>query len=197
MAQLSRTPAQGFEMTYHAEDFMAEVARAEAALAQLEAVSAALPEGEIVGGLISFPRGDGRAIYRVTKANPLTLQHVPFMDAWEMDAATIRGLRRIDVERMLHGTRAMRAAFANKAPSTTLETAKASSAKPKKRAAVLVSRAQLKTLVGLTAKADRVTGASLSGDIRTSDSLQPLAQAAIEAKAVLAEIFGRLNGEAA
>jgi len=67
----------------------------------LVAASDALPPGHIVGGLIRFPRGDGYAYYLVTKDKPLTVQSVPYSDAWQADHMTIRGLRRADVEQML------------------------------------------------------------------------------------------------
>jgi len=52
--------------------------------------------GEVVGILLAFPVADGYAHYRVSKASPLTLQHVPYGDAWRIPAAHIRGLRKVD-----------------------------------------------------------------------------------------------------
>jgi len=52
--------------------------------------------GEVVGILLAFPVADGYAHYRVSKASPLTLQHVPYGDAWRISAAHIRGLRKAD-----------------------------------------------------------------------------------------------------
>ncbi len=63
----------------------------------LQATSDALPLGEVQGFLVNFPQGDGYACYRVKSAKPLTLEHVPFGDAWQADAITIRGLRLQDV----------------------------------------------------------------------------------------------------
>lgn len=57
----------------------------------------------LVGALIQFPFADSYAMYRVTKDKPLTLQHVPYYDAWQISAAHIRGLRRGDVVKMLFG----------------------------------------------------------------------------------------------
>ncbi len=62
--------------------------RHEAQLRALETAASALPEGEVVGALLCFPRGDGSAIYRVSSAKTLTLQHVPFGDAWTYPGVT-------------------------------------------------------------------------------------------------------------
>lgn len=59
--------------------------------------SANLPEGEIVGYLCRWQRGDGYAYYRVTAERPLTLQLVPYGDAWTVEDALIRGLTVEDV----------------------------------------------------------------------------------------------------
>lgn len=55
----------------------------------------------LVDALIQFPYADSFAMYRVIKDTPLTLQHVPYCDAWQISAAHIRGLRRADVVTML------------------------------------------------------------------------------------------------
>jgi hypothetical protein len=78
---------------YSREDFAKEAA----ALDELQARSDALPEGEVVGALLRFPRADGYAFYVVTKDKPLTMAHVPFGDAWQVEPALIRGLVRGDV----------------------------------------------------------------------------------------------------
>lgn len=54
-------------------------------------------EGKIEGLLWGFPVGDGAAWYLVTKADPLTLQWVPYMDAWRAPDYVIRGLRKGDL----------------------------------------------------------------------------------------------------
>jgi hypothetical protein len=53
--------------------------------------------GELVGQLFGHPIADGCAWYLVVKAKPLTLQWVPYMDAWEAPAYVIRGLRTEDL----------------------------------------------------------------------------------------------------
>ena len=83
----------------------------EVAFQKLLEESKALPEGQLVGALISWPRGDGRAWYRVTAERPLTLQHVPYGDAWTVEPALLRGLRKADVEEMISRDRRLRAVF--------------------------------------------------------------------------------------
>jgi hypothetical protein len=51
--------------------------------------------------LIGIPAADGFAWYRVVSESPLTLQHVPYGDAWHAPAAHIRGLRKTDVQDMI------------------------------------------------------------------------------------------------
>jgi hypothetical protein len=42
--------------------------------------------------IMSFPIADGKAFYKVIKERPLTLQHIPFGDAYEVYPALIKGL---------------------------------------------------------------------------------------------------------
>ncbi|MHB1795657.1 MAG: hypothetical protein ACYCPO_11885, partial [Acidobacteriaceae bacterium] len=44
-------------------------------------------------------------------APKLTLQHVSYGDAWQVDPALIRGLRRADVERMVEQHRRLQSIF--------------------------------------------------------------------------------------
>lgn len=78
---------------------------------ELQGVSDNLPEGEIVGGIISFGVADGGAYYLVTKAKPLILQHIDYGDGYRVQYPMIRGLRRADVEDMLGRTRMLNALF--------------------------------------------------------------------------------------
>lgn len=50
---------------------------------------------------ISFPRGDGKALYLVESLKPLVLRWVPFGDRWSVEPALLRGLRVADVREML------------------------------------------------------------------------------------------------
>lgn len=63
------------------------------------------PETGIKGCFISFPRGDGKAIYKVTSLRPLTLSPVMFMDRWEVEYPLIRGLTKRDIEAMVDENR--------------------------------------------------------------------------------------------
>jgi hypothetical protein len=48
--------------------------------------------------LYQEPYADGYAYYKVISFRPLVLQHVPYLDAWNLPAHTIRGLRVKDVK---------------------------------------------------------------------------------------------------
>lgn len=54
-------------------------------------------KGEVVGLIHHIPWADGAAYYLVTKAKPLTLQHIPIGDAWEVPYTYIRGIRKDDI----------------------------------------------------------------------------------------------------
>ena len=48
---------------------------------------------EAFGGYIMrFPIADGQAMYHVVKENPLTLEWIPYGDAWQIPTAHLRGL---------------------------------------------------------------------------------------------------------
>ena len=42
--------------------------------------------------VMKFPAGDGQAMYHVVKENPLTLEFIPYGDAWQIPTAHLRGL---------------------------------------------------------------------------------------------------------
>lgn len=113
MAQLVATPKALIDaMSFRdGEDFKDYLKHSDEAYLKLEAESAALPDGEVVGALISFPWADGSAIYRVVSAKPLKIQHIPYGDAWHVDAMTIRGLRLDDVLRKVRASRSLAALF--------------------------------------------------------------------------------------
>ena len=85
-----------------------------AELERLQAASDALPEGILVGGLLSFPVADGYAYYLVRNNDPLTLQHVPFGDAWTIPTPYVRGLEPEDVIEQLARRRRFQAHLAAK-----------------------------------------------------------------------------------
>lgn len=72
---------------------------------ELEQASKAATEENPTGFLMYFAAGDGAAIYRVTKAKPLTLQHVYVHDGWQVPAAHIRGIRMADVREAIRRER--------------------------------------------------------------------------------------------
>lgn len=55
----------------------------------------------IVGVVVQFPIADGYAWYRVIKQRPLTLQHIPICDAFQIPHPYLRGLRKSDIVRMV------------------------------------------------------------------------------------------------
>ena len=82
---------------------------------RLSAASVALPEGEVVGVFLTFPVADGRACYLVTKARPLTLQHVPIVDAYQIPGAHVAGITRREVLSQAASDRRLAALFADRA----------------------------------------------------------------------------------
>jgi hypothetical protein len=117
MAQLHPKPYQ-FARKY--KGYSTEAANEEMAeLQRLIDASNALAEGEVVGGLLRFQVADGYAEYLVIKDKPLTLQHVPFFDGYQVDSALIRGLRRVDVEQRLAAERRL-AELMNRKPGQKL-----------------------------------------------------------------------------
>jgi hypothetical protein len=69
----------------------------EKAFNRLMAVSDALPEGEIKGAVLQFQVADNYAYYVVTKARPLTVKHIDWLDGYQIPAAHLRGLNKQDV----------------------------------------------------------------------------------------------------
>lgn len=86
-------------------------------LNELVTKSNALPDREIVGGILKFPRADGHAFYLVTAKAPLTLQHVPFMDAYTIPPAYIRGLEENDAVHLVEQEKRWAKAFSDKSPN--------------------------------------------------------------------------------
>ena len=52
-------------------------------LDKLEAHDKSLPDDVYEGRLISFPVGDGQALYRIRSLKPVVLEWVPFQDRWQ------------------------------------------------------------------------------------------------------------------
>jgi hypothetical protein len=68
----------------------------------------------LVGELLRWPRGDGHAVYMITKERPFTIAHVQIGDAWEIEAALIRGLRMEDARLMVEQDRKIAELFRRK-----------------------------------------------------------------------------------
>ena len=64
----------------------------------------------LVGRLIRWPVADGYALYRVTSAKPLKVQHLHFGDGYSVYPETIRGLTIGDVANMVARSLAWKAA---------------------------------------------------------------------------------------
>jgi len=107
MAQLAKKPCKG-DWTF--SEGWSE--RHEEQLAELQKESQAVdPNKSLVGALVSFPIADGYATYRVAKDKPLTLEHVPYGDAYQVPYVMIRGLRRVDVIRQIAGQKKLQQLF--------------------------------------------------------------------------------------
>ena len=117
MARLSATPYpwKWREPEYdfpNITSFEEVLKQEQAALDALVRQSAELPPGQVVGAVLSWPVADGQAFYLVIREKPLTLQHIPYGDAWRVDPVLIRGLRRDDVLRMLEAEKRFQEIFA-------------------------------------------------------------------------------------
>lgn len=95
-------------------DWRADCEAEEADLKALQETSDNVSDGEVEGVMIRFQRGDGYAIYVVSKASPLTLSHVEVGDAWQVEDALIRGLREEDILDMHRRDMSLRTLFARK-----------------------------------------------------------------------------------
>ena len=68
----------------------------------------------IVNCLVRYPYADGYAHYLVIKEKPLTLEHVPYGDAWQLEDYAIRGLTLADVRQQIKNRRTLDKLFAAK-----------------------------------------------------------------------------------
>lgn len=87
---------------------------AESTITWLQDVSDNLPDGEVVGALLQFPYADGYALYVVVDAEPLTVQHVNYLDGWSVSPILIKGLDRQDVLDLLQQRKALKRLFASR-----------------------------------------------------------------------------------
>jgi hypothetical protein len=117
MAKLAETPVEGFDLDAN-EDINEYLKRTDALLQALEAEFEKQPEGTVKGAIVSFPYADGSAMYLVQRVRPLTLQHIPYGDAWQIPAAHIRGLTLEDIEQNIARSRSLKALFSQRKPLT-------------------------------------------------------------------------------
>lgn len=104
MARLYPKPYPGFEKE-PGENFQTHISRTNKLLENLARTSADLSRKaarqaeakSLRGIMLRFHVADGFAFYLVVNSNPLTVQHIPFGDAYSVSAAHIRGLSRSDV----------------------------------------------------------------------------------------------------
>ncbi len=96
------------------EDWEIYGQRSDAKFQELMDISDNLPEGEIVGAMLHWPRADGRAYYQVVCARPLQVQHIPYSDGWAVEEALIRGLRKADILEQIRRDRAWKKMFSQK-----------------------------------------------------------------------------------
>ncbi len=98
MAVLSKAPCPGDWGQLPDEKLDDYLKRTDAMLQCLLSKSRqAAAEDKAAGIVLQFPVADGHAFYVVVKEKPLTLQHIPFGDAWRIPAAHVRGLTLRDV----------------------------------------------------------------------------------------------------
>lgn len=116
VARLASKPHNGEWQERDGEEIETYIARTQRMLDQLMEASNAVDvdAGEVVGVVLQFQVADGHAIYRVSKASPLTLEHVPYSDAWRIVPAHIRGIRKQDVLEQAMRSRAVSALFRSK-----------------------------------------------------------------------------------
>lgn len=63
--------------------------------------------------LYHYPYADGQAYYYVVSFTPLVLQHIPYMDAWKLPEAHLRGLRLKDIDACIKRDVSIKKLFSN------------------------------------------------------------------------------------
>ena len=104
MAQLAEKSYEVPEFT-RSENWKKISNEQEKLLMKLMKESKKATEKNPVGFVMKFPVADGLALYRVVKAKPLTLQHIPISDAYQIPSAHLRGLNMADVKQQLKWNR--------------------------------------------------------------------------------------------
>jgi len=118
MAALAKYAVGGFPDSYKSDgsdNWQKWIDQHTKALDKLIEKSTNLPDSEVVGGVLSFVVGDGKAFYIVTKERPLTVAWVPFLDCHQVDPMLIRGMRLADVRRLLKQSKSLSKMFKGRA----------------------------------------------------------------------------------
>lgn len=113
MANLAKTSYPLPELKFGARPFSEILREQYEAFDKLQEAASKvdIDKGEVVGLIHSIPWADGAAYYLVTKEKPLTLQHIPVGDAWQIPYTYIHGTRKYDILRQEAAERTMIAAF--------------------------------------------------------------------------------------
>lgn len=98
-------------------------------MTRLQAASDALPPGTLKGLIYQTPYADGHAMYIVKTETPLVLQHIDYLDGYQVPTHRIRGLRREDLLQYAEQRRRLVALFAKQ----DAEMAQRQQAKPSER----------------------------------------------------------------
>lgn len=62
----------------------------------------------VIGCVVGFPYADGHAFYKVLNDNPLTLEHIPYGDAWRLAAYSEAGILEDDIRDVVQYRRRMK-----------------------------------------------------------------------------------------
>lgn len=92
-------------------DWRQHQAAEEQAIKDAVAEAQAERPGTLAGEIVAWQRADGYARYMILSEKPLVLVHVATCDAYQIEAALIRGLRLSDVRAMVKRDEAMRKLF--------------------------------------------------------------------------------------
>jgi hypothetical protein len=94
------------------EPFEAEMARTDRLFEELMAASNRVDlSGDIAGLVVKFGVADGYAVYRVAKDKPLTLEHIPYGDAYYIDWRMLKGFTKADIVEMAQSDREIRQTY--------------------------------------------------------------------------------------
>lgn len=115
MAKLSLVPHRPTDPNVSFDDYSLDgMRRADAYVQKLMETSAAKdpddPNLDLKGFVLTFPRGDGHAVYIVSKVRPLTVEHVPVCDAWRAypEGIIIGGITKKYIMEMLRFEKSMK-----------------------------------------------------------------------------------------